>query len=79
MRRWQSGQLQWTVNPSPDGLRGFKSLPAHNDSRGDILCLRVKHLSDNGYPLTTIYENYIHAPKRDEVERDLDVLARCII
>ena len=29
MRRWQSGQLQWTVNPSPYGLRGFKSLPAH--------------------------------------------------
>ncbi len=30
MRRWQSGQLQLTVNQSPLGLRRFKSYPAHN-------------------------------------------------
>gem|GEM_PF-3339924 len=29
LRRWQSGQLHWTVNPTTYGLRGFKSLPAH--------------------------------------------------
>ena len=28
-RRWQSGQLHQTVNLTPLGLRGFKSLPAH--------------------------------------------------
>lgn len=32
---------------------------------------------DNHQPSMTIYENYIHAPKRAEVERDLDVLTRC--
>lgn len=30
MRRWQSGQLQRTVNPSPYGLRRFESCPAHH-------------------------------------------------
>ncbi len=29
MRRWQSGQLQLTVNQSPFGLRRFESYPAH--------------------------------------------------
>ena len=31
MRRWQSGQLQETVNLSTFGLRGFESLPTHFD------------------------------------------------
>lgn len=31
MRRWRSGQSQQTVNLSPFGLRGFESLPTHQN------------------------------------------------
>ncbi len=37
-RRWRSGQSQQTVNLSPFGLRGFESLPAHQNLTFIVYC-----------------------------------------
>ena len=59
MRRWQSGQLQQTVNLSGIALRRFKSFPTHksadlkvNTLRSFAVCSAEKDLKDEaGAPL----------------------------
>lgn len=55
MRRWQSGQMHWTVNPTTLSLRRFESFSAHMNKKDYLLIIVLALIIFAGtYTLLTI-------------------------